>query len=46
MSLEDKKENTKWRKRAFECELENTYEIERQNGMNCIHDNKVDNICE
>ena len=28
----------------FECKLESTYVIERQNGMTCIHDNKVNNI--
>ena len=37
MSLGEKKSNTLWRKHAFESELENTYEIEIQNGITCIH---------
>ena len=41
MSIDDKNENIEWRKRAFECELENTYEIESRNGMTCIHENNV-----
>ena len=40
MSIDDKKENIEWRKSEFECELENTYEIENQNGMTCIHEKK------
>ena len=30
----------------FECELKNTYGVENQNGMTCIHDNKVNNMNE
>ena len=41
MSLDDKKENIECRKRAFESELGNTYEIEIQNVMTCINGNKV-----
>ena len=37
MSLEDRKEKLEWRHYAFECELGDTYDIEIQNGMNCIH---------
>ena len=37
MSLDENKENIKRRKREFEYELENSYEIEIQNGMTCIH---------
>ena len=40
MSLDDMKEKTEWRKRAFECEVENTHEIEKQNGMTFIHGKK------
>ena len=39
-NLDDKKENIEWRKRTFESELENTYEIEIQNSMTCIDGNK------
>ena len=35
-----------WRKCAFECKIKNTYEIEIQNGMACIHYNEVNNIAE
>ena len=38
MSLYYKNGKVEWSKRAFECELENTYDIESQNGMTCIHD--------
>ena len=41
MSLNDKKEKTEWCNRAFEFKLENTYEIQSQNGMTCIHGNRV-----
>ena len=41
ISLGDKKENIEWSKREFECEIENTCEIEIQNGMTCIHGIKV-----
>ena len=34
------------RKRAFECDLKNTYGIENKNGMTHIHDNKVNHIAE
>ena len=40
-SIDDKKENTEWRKRALECDLENTHDIEIHNYMTCIHGNKV-----
>ena len=35
-----------WRKRAFESKLENINDIKRQNGMTCIHKNKVNKIAE
>ena len=44
MSLDEKKEKLEQSKWEFEYELENTYDIEIQNGINCIHDNKVNNI--
>ena len=34
------------RKRAFECELKNTYEIKNLNDMARIHDEKVNKIAE
>ena len=37
ISLDEKKWKTERHKRAFEIDLENTYEIESQNGMTCIH---------
>ena len=46
MSLDDKKEIIEWRKRAFEWKLENTYDIEIQNGMTCIHGSKVNKLAE
>ena len=46
MSLEEKKEKLELHKRAFEYELKNTYKIEIQNDMTCIHDNEVNNIAE
>ena len=46
MSLDKNKENIEWRKRAFECEPKNEYEIEIQNGMTCIHKNKVNKLAE
>ena len=46
MSLDENKQKTEWRKRAFLSELENTYDIEIQDGMTCIHDNEVNNIAE
>ena len=36
MSIGEKKE---WRKRTFEIELENIYDIKRRNGMTFIHEN-------
>ena len=41
MSLDENKQKTEWRKRAFLSELESTYDIEIQDGMTCIHGNKV-----
>ena len=35
-----------WRKRAFESELENMYDMKSLNDINCIHLNKVNNIAE
>ena len=46
MSLDDKKWRLELHKRVFECELKNTYDIEIQNDMTRIHDNKVNNISE
>ena len=46
MSLEDIKEKLESRKRAFECELKNTYGVENQNDMTRIHDNEVNKIAE
>ena len=46
MSLKEKKGKLKLHKREFECELKNTYNIEIQNYMTCIHDNEVNNITE
>ena len=46
MSPGENKENTEWRKRVFERKLENTYEIEIQNGMNCLHENEINKISE
>ena len=40
MSIEDTTKKLEWRKRAFECKLENTYEIEIYNSMTFIHDNE------
>ena len=37
MILDEKKERTELRKRAFERGIKNTYDIEIQNGMTCIH---------
>ena len=45
-SLKKKKEKLELHKRVFECELKNTYNIEIQNYMTCIHDNKVNNTAE
>ena len=42
MSLDEKK----WRKRAFEREIEYTYDIKRQNGKSYIHENEVNKIAE
>ena len=44
MSLEETKEKLEWRKRVFECKIKNTYEIEIQNGMTCMHNKEVNNI--
>ena len=30
----------------FKCELENTYDIEIQKGMTCIHGNKLNKLSE
>ena len=46
MRLDKKRENTEWRKRAFEGKIKNKYDIERQNGENWIHDNEVNIIDE
>ena len=46
ISLDDKKENKEWSKHAFGSELENTYEIEIQNGMTCIKRNKLNKLAE
>ena len=43
MSLEEKMKKLELHKRAFECELKNTYNIESQNGMTYKHDNKLNN---
>ena len=40
MSFYYKKENTEWRKRAFDIKLESTYDTENQNGMTFIHENE------
>ena len=45
-SLDEKKEKKEWRKRVFESEFENMYDIENQNGINRIHDNEVNKIAE
>ena len=36
----------KLRKHEFESELKIIYDMKRPNGMNCIHDNKVNKISE
>ena len=41
MSLDDKNENTEWRKSVFGWKLENKYEIERQNGMTSMNEKKI-----
>ena len=46
MSLDDKKENIEWCKRAFGRELENTYGIESYNVMTNIHENEWNKIAE
>ena len=46
MSLDNQNKNIELRKRAFERELKNTYEIERKNSMTCIRGNKVNKIYE
>ena len=46
MTLDDKKENTEWLKRAFQSKLENTYDIESHNGITCIYANKVNKSSE
>ena len=46
MSLEYTKKKLEWRKHAFEWKIENIYEIEINNGMTIIHDNKVNNKAE
>ena len=40
MSIEDTTKKLEWRKRAFECKLENTYGTENLNDMTRIHDEK------
>ena len=44
MSLDYKKENIEWRKRDFECKIDNKNDIEIQNGMPCIYGNKVNKL--
>ena len=46
MSIDEIKVKLDGRKCVFECKIKNTYWIENQNDMNCIHDNKVNNIAE
>ena len=46
MSINENKEKTEWCKRDFESKLENTYDIENQNGMTCIHGNEVNKTSE
>ena len=41
-----RKKKIEGHKRAFEYELENTYDIEIYNGMTCIHGNKVNKLSE
>ena len=36
--------NKEWRKNAFGSELDNIYDMKILNGMNYIHDNKVNHI--
>ena len=44
MSLDEKKENTEWCKRAFLSKIGNKYENESHNGMTCIHVKKLNKI--
>ena len=44
--LDDNKEKIELFKRAFESELENTYDIEIQNGMTFIHEKRVNKLSE
>ena len=46
MSLEEKKEKLELHNCEFECKLKNTYNIESQNYMTCIHYNEVNNTAE
>ena len=46
MSLEGTRDKLEWLKRAFECELKNTYGIENWNDMSRIHDEEVNKIAE
>ena len=46
MSPDDKKENTEWRRHAFERKIENKYEIESHHGINFIHGNKGNKLAE
>ena len=41
-----KKEKTEWHKTGFEREIKYIYEFEIQNGISCIHRNKVNKIYE
>ena len=44
MSLDENKENTEWRNRAFETKVENIYDIEIQNSITFIHGNNEKKI--
>ena len=46
MRFEEIKGRLEWRKHAFECEIENAYDIEIHNGMTRMHDNEVNHIYE
>ena len=46
MSLEEIKEKIDWRTRAFEYKNKNSYDIENEYDMTCIHINEVKNIDE
>ena len=46
ISLDGIKEKLEWHRRAFYCKQENTYGIENQNDMKCVHYNEVNKISE